>query len=408
MRWYSYLVGYLIIIIEGQFPEKVINMALTRGIFLWDIVQIGERKISLKIRLYAFKPLARIARMCRCRVSIYDRCGLPFHIKRVKARKTLAIGSIMFLLSLYILTSFIWVIEVKGAEDLTVNEIKSLAAQWGLKSGTVIKRIDLDKIETGMQDSHPKLAWVGISIQGTKATIEISEKVLIPKTNEHKFAHLVAKEAGTIAEMLVLLGTPQVKEGDRIERDQILISGYVYPEIQLNDDGTYTPGGQPQLVRSKGIVRAKVMHVRKNSCSLVETEVIRTGAKSEQVLLKIGKKQIILQGEETPPYENYMLETNSKHILAWRNINVPVELIINRYWEEKHMVNTYGLEGAYREAIKRAEKDLSAILAADVKVIQKSVNLLPSEEKSSVVVEVIWECIENVAVPQLITDVGAR
>ena len=48
------------------------------------------------------------------------------------------------------------------------------------------------------------------------------------------------------------------------------------------------------------------------------------------------------------------------------------------------------------------------LFRSDVKVIQKSVNLLPSEDKNSVAVEVIWECIENVAVPQLITDVGAR
>jgi len=401
-------VGYLIIIIEGQFPEKVINMALTRGIFLWDIVQIGEKEIGLKIRLYAFRPLARIARSCKCRVSIYERCGLPFHIKKVKTRKTLAMGGIMFILSMYILTSFIWVIEVKGVEDLTVNEIKNLAAQWGLKPGAVVKRVDLDKIETAMQDSHPKLAWVGINIQGTKATIEISEKVLIPKTDEHKYANLISKEAGTIAEMLVLLGTSQVKEGDRIEKDQILISGYVYPEIDVNDDGTYTPGGQPKLVRAKGIVRAKVEHVRRNSCALVEKIILKTGAKSEQVLLKTGEKQIVLKGEEMPPYEHYLLETISKSIIAWRNIHVPVELITNIYWEEEHRVNNYGLEGAYREAIKRAEKDLTTILADDVKVLEKSVNLLPSEDKNSVEVEVTWECIENVAVPQLITDVGAR
>ena len=44
MRWYSYIVGYLIVIIEGQFPERVINMALARGILLWDIIELGEKK----------------------------------------------------------------------------------------------------------------------------------------------------------------------------------------------------------------------------------------------------------------------------------------------------------------------------------------------------------------------------
>lgn len=408
MRWYSYLVGYLIIIIEGQFPEKVINMALTRGIFLWDIAQIGEKKISLKIRLYAFRPLARIARMCRCQIKIYDRRGLPFQIKMVKRRKTLALGSILFLLSMYILTSFIWVIEVKGNEDLKASQVKELASQWGLKPGAVIKKIDVDKIETAMQDAHPKLAWVGINIQGIKVTIEISEKVLIPRTDENKYAHLVAKEPGTITEMLVLVGTPQVKEADKVERGQTLISGFVYPEMHLNDDGTYSPAGEPKPVRAKGVVRANVKHVRQNSCAFLETEIIKTGVRSEQVLLKLGEKQIVLQGEEEAPYKYYEQEITTKKLPSWRNIEVPVELITNIYLEEKQLVHNYGPDGAYQEAIKRAELELDAILDEDTKILEKSVRLLPVNDNDKVTVEVSWECLENIAVPHLISDVGAR
>lgn len=408
LRWYSYLVGYLIIIIEGQFPEKVINMALTRGIFLWDIEQIGEKRISMKIRLYAFRPIARITRLCHCRIKIYDRRGLPFQIKLIKRRKTLALGGILFFLSMYILTSFVWVIEVKGTEDLTVGEIKELAGKWGLKPGVVIKKIDLDKIETALQDAHPKLAWVGISIQGTKVTIEISEKVLIPKTDDNKFAHLVAKESGTVYEMLVLVGTPQIKEGDNIKQGQILISGFVYPEMHLNEDGTYTPAGEPLLVRAKGVVRAKIKHVRQNSCGFLETEIIKTGAKSEQVLLQLGNKRLVLKGEEEPPYKYYDQETFIKTAPSWRNIQVPVELVTNIYWEEKRVVSTYGREGAYHEAVKRAEKELKAVSASDAKVLQKSVELLSAEEQDKVLVKVTWDCLENIAVPYLISNIGTR
>ncbi|MFZ7103453.1 MAG: sporulation protein YqfD [Peptococcaceae bacterium] len=402
MRWYSYLVGYLIVIIECQFPEKVINMAMTRGIFLWDIMHIGERKIILKVRLHAFKPLARITRKCGGRIQIKGREGLPFQIKHIKRRKTLALGGILFLLSLYILSSFVWVVEVSGNEDLTAAKIKEIAARHGLKAGAVIKRIDLDKIEEEMLDSHPKLAWVGISIQGTKVTIEISEKVLIPETDETKIAHIVAKEAGVIKEMLVLIGTPLVKEGDKVHQGQILISGMVYPEIFLNDDGTYGHGGNPDLVRAKGVVRANVSHITQGDCPVEERKRITTGLESRQVILKVGRKQFVVQGPQAVPFQYYQLETHVEPF-HWRNIKLPVELVTNIYLEEKQIINKYGLEGAYQEAVKRAEDNLTLKLPEDIKILNKSVELISPQDNKIVTVEVTWECLEDIAVPLLIS-----
>lgn len=309
---------------------------------------------------------------------------------------------------MYILTSFVWVIEVKGTEDLSNGEIKELASQWGLKPGAVTKKIDIDKIEEAMLDSHPKLAWVGINIQGIKATIEISEKVLIPESDESKFAHLIAKETGTIKEMLVLIGTPVTKEGDKVEKGQILIEGYVYPEIIVNEDGTYSPSGEPNPVRAKGIIRAEVKHTKRNSCAFIETKIIKTGAKAQQVLLKIGKKQVVLQGEREAPYQYYDQQTSISKFPSWRNIHVPVELITNMFWEEKRLVYNFGPEGAYQEAIRRAEEELKNVLAADAKILQKSVRILPADEKERIVVEVTWQCLENIAVPQLLTDAGTQ
>ncbi|MFZ5946040.1 MAG: sporulation protein YqfD [Bacillota bacterium] len=401
MRWYSYLVGYLIIIIQGKFPEKVINMALVRGIFLWDVMQTHENKIMLKVRISGFRPLLRIAKKCGCHVAVCQKLGMPFKIKQMKKRKILALGSILFFLSLYTLSSFVWAIEIKGTDDLSDYEIKRLAALYGIKQGAVIKKLDLDKIETQLQEAHPKLAWVGISVQGTKVTIEISEKVLIPETDDKNFAHLVAEESGVIEEMLVLIGTPAVKEGDKIKQGDILISGLVYPEIFLNDDGTYSPGGNPQSVRAKGIVRAKVMYKAQQSCPLVERKTVKTGESVQQVIINIGGNFFVVKGPKLPPYQYYEKQTQVKQLNVWRNINLPVELITNVYSQEEKIEENFGHEGAYREAIKRAENDLRLKLPQDAKVLNKSVKVLPSPDPDHVNVEVTWECLDNIAVPFL-------
>lgn len=378
-------------------------MALTRGIFLWDIIQVAERKILLKVRLHSFRPLARISQKCKCKIKIVERQGLPFQVSRLKKRKILALGGIFFLLSLYILTSFVWLIEVKGTEDLTVEEIKELAAQFGLEPGVVIDKIDFDELEEKILEAHPKLAWVGISAQGTKITIEISEKVLIPETEDHKNAHLIAREDGVIAEMLVLVGTPQVKEGDMIKKGQILISGVVYPELRLNDDGSYVPEGAPELVRARGIVRAKVKHSIRASCPINEKKIIYTGKKVEQVLLLVGEKIFVLQGPKTPPFAQYEKKSISKTIPGWRNINIPVELVTNIFFEQEQQINQYGYEGAYQEAIKRGEKSLQKFIPQDAKVLSKEILISPTKVEGIVEVEVIWEVLENIAIPQPIS-----
>lgn len=403
MRWYSYLTGYLLVLIEGEVPVKVINMALARGIFLWDIMELEKGKILLKVRVYAFRPLARIVRKCACRIKIMEKRGLPFQIVRLKKRKTLALGGIFFLLSLYILSSFVWFIDVQGNEDLTDGEIKKIAADLGLKPGVVINKLDFDKLEKEMQEAHPKLAWVGINIQGTKVTIEVSEKVLIPDIEENLKGHLVARESGIIEEMLVLKGTPQVKEKDKVIKGQILISGIVYPELILNEDGTYTPGGIPELVRAKGIVRARVLHSVRASCFLKERETYFTGEKIEQVLLKCGERIFVLKGPKNVPFQYYDKKTAVKTFPAWRNLHVPVELITNIYLEQIKKVKEYTFESAYQEAVKRAENALAKTLPKDARVLNKIPQVNSGQGNELVEVEVTWECLENIAVFQPIS-----
>lgn len=398
MKWYSYLVGYLIIIIEGPFPEKVINMALARGIFLWDIRDLGDKRILLKIRLNSFKPLRYIVRQCQCKMRISQRLGLPFEISRMKKRKVLVLGSFLFLVSLYVLSSFVWFIDVKGNEDLSPEEILIIAQQHGLEQGVSLHNLDIDKLENDIKEAHPKIAWVGISITGTKVTIEVAEKVLIPETEDDQRADLVAKDDGKIEEMLVLLGAPQVKEGDMVKKGQVLISGVIYPEIHLQENGLAVPAGEPEFVRARGVVRGKVKHSIIASCPLEEKKINFTGRSARQVIIAYKENQIIIEGPKEVPFNDFKTETISRNLISWRDIIIPVELITKYYEEVERETVIYGYEGAYREAIDRGEKALAKGLTQDAKIINKEVKLDPTGNRNQeiVEVEVMWECIEDI------------
>ncbi|SMB90975.1 similar to stage IV sporulation protein [Desulfonispora thiosulfatigenes DSM 11270] len=396
MGWYSYFMGYLIIIIEGDFPEKVINMALTRGILLWDIKAIENNKIMLKVKIPGFRALRHIVKHNGCRMKIHKKVGMPFKLSWIKRRKGLIYGSVIFFISLYILSSFVWFIEITGMEKIKESEINDLALQYGIRRGANINSLDLDKLEIEMAENHPGIAWVGLDREGTKISIKIAEKSLIPKTEDHKKGHLIALEDGIIEEMLILQGTPLVQEGDTVKKGQMLVSGYIYPEIIVNDDGTQSFDGDPELVKAKGVVRAVVDYKQIGSCPLEKDTYIKTGETIEQIIVKFKNKNIVIKGPKEVNYKYYIQTTKSKNIMPWRNKDNSVEFISQVYYEQNKKKIQYGHEEAFKEAIKKAEKELGSKFKKDIEVVEKEVNLLPGDS-NIVKVEVTWKCVHNIA-----------
>ena len=96
-RILSFLTGYVEILVTGEAPERFVNMAAGRGIYLWDITRVSGNSIVLKVRLGAVRPLRHIARRTKCRFRISRRVGLHFFYQRLLRRKTMAFGLLFFL-----------------------------------------------------------------------------------------------------------------------------------------------------------------------------------------------------------------------------------------------------------------------------------------------------------------------
>ncbi len=105
--------GIITLRLRGKNQERLINMALTRGIYIWDIKWRGE-DLYLRVRSSAFKALQSIADENRYELEIVAQRGLPFYKTIMKRRMGLFGGALIFILSLYLMSSFIWFIEISG------------------------------------------------------------------------------------------------------------------------------------------------------------------------------------------------------------------------------------------------------------------------------------------------------
>ncbi len=396
MDWQRGVTGCLEIVLSGESPERVINMAMSRGIYIWDIQRTKEGNFLLKIRVGGYKALRHLVRRSSCRMKIVKKKGLFFYLLRAKKRKVLVTGLLFFCIVLYILSSFVWFIEISGNKKVETQRIEQTLEVHGLKVGVLKSGFDSEIIKDKLLRDIPELAWAGIRVQGTKVIIEVAEKTLVPADEETKPADIIARVGGKVEEVLVLTGTPFIKVGDIVEKGQTLIGGLVYPQIQINEDGSITPAGTPEQIRARALVRARILRSRTGECYIREEKDLDTGAETKVTFIRFRGQDIIIRGPKTVPYERYRLVSHVKNLSVGRIPGWSVELFTVVYLEQKHEVYDWGLAGAYQEAVARAKNDLFRELPADYRIILEEHEPLLSKKADLVRVQYVLETVENI------------
>jgi similar to stage IV sporulation protein len=377
-QWWSYLLGYLQIVVRGENVERFINMALSRGIFLWDVTRLDETMLLMKVRISGFRSLRHIARRVRCRVYIQGKFGLPFVLHRLGRRWMLVFGALVFAATLYTLSSFIWFVEVTGNDKIEPEQVLQSAAKYGLKVGAYKWPLDKSAVERGIADDLRELIFVGVEIHGTKATIEVAEKILPGDRDEANLsAHLVAAKDGVVTEVLVVSGIAQVKKGDTVRKGQILISGIVGAGDVLQEDqaaeGTEKPRapGDSILVRARGAVRARVWYEGYGEASLESVEEKLTADRVSSVGFRAGNKRIIVSGPRETPFQFYRKDVDIRKLPEWRNIKLPVELFTITYTRIEHSQRSLGYDEAAYLAGRQALAQAQAGLPSEAKVMSR-------------------------------------
>ncbi|MEG6520777.1 sporulation protein YqfD [Desulfotomaculum sp. 1211_IL3151] len=407
LRLFSFLMGHVSLIVRGEFLEKFVNMAASRGIFLWDITRVGENKVRVKVRISDIRPLRHIARATQSGFSIIERRGFPFVLNRLKRRKLLVIGGLGFLVTLYFLSSFVWFINVTGNEKLSDAEIKKIAAEVGLTPGTAKWDLDAKQIEKTIREKNPSVAWAGVYVRGTRVVIEIAERKLVTETPSTGPAHIVAGKAGLIREVLVLNGQALVKDGDTVLPGTILISGEIKEEIKPEPSNQPLAEGEEPLepryisryIQAKGFVRARVWYEGYGECPLNEIVEKMSGNQKTSICINFGTKEIIIAGPHRAPYQYYEMQESVKSLPKWRNIKFPVEIRTVHYLEKIKERIMHGQDGAKKIAEEKALADIQKKLPKDPKIAERRLELVNTGRSEDIIrVKAFVEAIEEIGV----------
>ncbi|HPT83262.1 MAG TPA: sporulation protein YqfD [Limnochordia bacterium] len=291
--------GYVTVRLRGVGVERVLTRAAQAGVHLFRVQRLTADLVVVRLPVQDFRRLRPLLREDgrHLSVSILDRHGWPFLLRRLKGRLFLAVGLGLAALAVAYLANFIWFIEVVGADDFTLELIRAVVEETGLRSGVKRSFLDARALEQHLLERLPHLAWVHVKSRGIKAEIHVLEREASVLDSQGA-GHIYAKRDGLVTEVLVLQGTARVREGDTVRKDDLLISGMYYDQQ-----------GRRQFGAARGIVKARVWYQAVGESSLVQWEPVKTGKRHRQFRLTVGPLSIPLG--RSYPRDNHLVTTRN-------------------------------------------------------------------------------------------------
>ncbi|MGI6151124.1 MAG: sporulation protein YqfD [Christensenellales bacterium] len=289
--WYS-LRGYVKIQVKGSAPIRLIELARASGIPVRGIRSEGPGVLTACVTPKGFFMLRGINRQAKCSVRILKRSGVPFLFAGLRSRPMLFWGGVAALTVLYLLSGFIWRIDVSGCLNTDEQQVIEALKDEGVTEGTPVKSIDHSGLGDRLILRTKGLAWVGVTIEGTRLLVEVVEETPPPEAlDDSTPADIVATKKAMIASIFVYEGVAQVQEGQTVNPGQLLVSGAL-------------PHAEGQFVRARADIVGRVWYTGRAFVSDETSEFVRTGRVQEATVIEIAG----MEAAEPPKFAQYDTE----------------------------------------------------------------------------------------------------
>lgn len=369
--------------VEGYYIERFINICRTQKILIWNIKRKGSSQILTNVGKKDFKKLKKIAKTTGCRLKIEHKKGMPFVLNKYKKRKIFAISLLAILTVIFVLSNFVWNIEVVGNEKISTKELLMVLEENGLKVGVFKTKVDSKKIINAIRLQRSDLAWVGMELIGTNAIVKIVEADPKPDIiNEEEYCNIVSDKVGMITKITAQDGTSLVKEGDIVKNGDVLIGGWL--------EGKYTG---TRYVHAKGEIQAKVWYSKKGRMDLKIEKNQPTGQEENAYAMSLNNFQINLP-KRVPKFENYDTIVKKEKLKIFSNFYFPIQFQTTTYVETKKEVIQYSKEEAKQILIQALQEELKQEIEEQENIVNTQINY--KDKSTYIEVEVIYEVLEHI------------
>ncbi|MDD4437111.1 MAG: sporulation protein YqfD [Tissierellia bacterium] len=375
--------GYVVIRTDDKNAEKVLNILRRRNIAVWDVEKKGKGKKGKGIKFkISYEDYIKNSNVINEIVNPVIKRGAMLKINKVKFRKGFSIGLLILIISLYLLTSMIWDVEVVGTNQTNTNEILDLLKENEIKLPVSISRIETKQLETLIYNNF-EYKFVDVFVEGSKLIIFVREREPEPaeiKSNEP--SSIISVKNAIINKVIAKSGQPVVKEGDVVYEGQTLILGIVKNK---NSD-------EFMMVPSDGIIYGKTYYNFEMKEEKIRNVNVSTNKSSSVYYLKINENSIKIIGD-IDPYENYDYRENVIKVPIVSNIT-DISFLKGVYYEEeikeieidKNTAQNKMKVDMYDELLERCDNDS--------RILKSNINFSEDEEFYYLIAQI--EVIEDI------------
>jgi similar to stage IV sporulation protein len=379
--------GYITITVRGKRFERMLNMAVREGIRIWNIRRVGQEVGRCDILIRDYFRLRPFLKETGCRPHVERRGGLPFWLVRLRRRAGLVIGASLFFAGLYMLSSFVWEVEVRGVKQMRPEAVSMAAAQLGIKEGVWKAKLkESHVLQRELQSMLPEASRVIVDIQGTKAIIQVVEKEEPEKPVPPSPRHLVAKKRAVVHTILPESGRSMVSVNQFVEKGQLLISGIIGNETRQ------------KAVAARGTVKGEVWYVSNISIPLSQVRYQLTGERQQKQYLLVGPYAVQVWPFEEKPFAQ--AESSEERFQpSYAGFTMPIGWKTVTQSEVQSVRRELSMDEALAAAKQAAREDVLRQAGKEA-VIQDEKVLHVKRENGKVYLSIHFSVIEDIAVEQ--------
>lgn len=325
--------------------EEILNLCTRNGIPLSNVRKINKVLISFETFYEYYKDIQKIVKRCGGKIRITREMGNIIKIKRIKKSLSFFVSGIGFLVIIFILSSFVWAIDIETEKNLSPFEIREILNQLGIKQGMQKNKINVYEIEKEIENRCDEVLWIRTRIEGSTLKISLKEKVNPPERLNVEEGNVYAKMDGEIKRIYAENGTAVAKPGDIVRKGDLLIEGI---------NGT---GDTAFETKADGSVLANTFYTKEVEVLVSGKESVRTGKKDNDIYLDMWGKKIYLK-KSSNSFQNYdKIESNDGLIKE-----------VTYYEKEERKINV-NKEEKIKSSLESLKKLLQKELPIDAKII---------------------------------------
>lgn len=378
ITFWRFLFGFLTVAFYGDCAEQILNIAAKNSIKVWNL-RFKKGYIIGNISIKNFIKLRHLKRGIKCKIKIIKKNGLIFRFKKYGRRTGVFIGIILFFAILFIMSNFVWIINVEGNVNISRQEILNSCRDIGIYVGMPKNEINTKYDAQKFLLQQKGLAWGSLNLEGCVLTVNLSEAKFSDKEKRETPSNLKATFDGKISKIDVKSGNVLVRVGDTVSRGDLLVSGIVENM------------GSTLFVYSEGTVTAKTRRTYSAEGKYKQIKTLENGKVITRNTIDFFGLRIPLYLGSVKAESTYTKEVKNLKLFGKE---IPIKIACEKY------------SLTHKETVNYDKETLEEMLYEDVKKQVEESGLISSEEvdrevtytENGILLKITYNCEENIAV----------